>query len=38
VKKKSRELAVLPELLQSVELDGAILTIDSMGTHPDIAQ
>lgn len=35
---KSCELAALPELLQSVQLDGAIVTIDAMGTHPEIAQ
>lgn len=34
---KSSELATLPDLLDSLHLAGAVVTIDAMGTHPEIA-
>lgn len=35
---KAAELTVLPELLSALELTGTIVSIDAMGTHPEIAQ
>lgn len=35
---KSCELAALPLLLDSLHLTGAVVTIDAMGTHPEIAE
>ena len=35
---KSNELATLPEFLASLELKGAIVTIDAMAGHPEVAQ
>jgi predicted transposase YbfD/YdcC len=34
---KSNEITAIPELLDMLELDGAIVTIDAMGTQKDIA-
>ena len=34
---KSCELATLPHLLDSLHLNGAVVSIDAMGTHPEIA-
>ena len=34
---KSNEFEALPRLLALLELKGALVTIDAMGTHPDIA-
>jgi predicted transposase YbfD/YdcC len=34
---KSCELAALPPLLDSLHLSGAVVSIDAMGTHPEIA-
>lgn len=35
---KSNELEALPRLLAKLQLHGAIVTIDAMGGHPDIAR
>lgn len=35
---KSNELGALPELLDSLELDGALVSIDAMGCHPDTTE
>jgi predicted transposase YbfD/YdcC len=35
---KSNELATLPALLASLQLKGALVTIDAMAGHPDIAR
>jgi len=35
---KSSELATLPALLASLQLKGALVTIDAMAGHPDIAR
>lgn len=35
---KSNELEAIPRLLESLELRGATVTIDAMGTHPAIAR
>lgn len=37
VDEKSNEITAIPELLDMLELDGAIVTIDAMGTQKDIA-
>jgi predicted transposase YbfD/YdcC len=34
---KSNEIDALPRLLRSLHLTGSTITIDAMGTHPDIA-
>ena len=34
---KSNELTALPQLLAMLELKGTLVSIDAMGTHPDIA-
>jgi predicted transposase YbfD/YdcC len=34
---KSNEITAIPELLKILELKGCIVTIDAMGTHPNIA-
>lgn len=36
-REKSNELEALPRLLQSLELKGAVVSIDAMGGHPHIA-
>jgi predicted transposase YbfD/YdcC len=36
VSEKSNELTAIPELLNMLELKGCIVTIDAMGTHPNI--
>ncbi len=38
VQKKSNEITAIPEVLKLVELCGAIVTIDAMGTQTEIAQ
>ena len=35
---KSNEITAIPEVLQLVDLNGAIITIDAMGTQVDIAE
>ena len=35
---KSNEITAIPELLQLVDLTGAIITIDAMGTQKAVAQ
>lgn len=35
---KSNEKTAIPELLATLALEGCIVTIDAMGTQPDIAQ
>ena len=35
---KSNELEALPRLLEALTLKGAVVTIDAMGCHPDIAE
>ncbi|OYW70010.1 MAG: hypothetical protein B7Z21_00310 [Verrucomicrobiales bacterium 32-60-5] len=35
---KSNELEALPRLLSKLQLHGAVVTIDAMGGHPDIAR
>lgn len=37
VDSKSNEITAIPELLDMIELEGAIVTIDAMGTQRDIA-
>lgn len=34
---KSNEITAIPELLEMIEIEGAIVTIDAMGTQKDIA-
>ncbi|MEF8737352.1 MAG: ISAs1 family transposase [Candidatus Accumulibacter necessarius] len=36
--KKSNEKTAIPELLATLALQGSIVTIDAMGTQPNIAQ
>ncbi len=36
-REKSNELDALPRLLQAIELQGAVVSIDAMGGHPHIA-
>lgn len=36
--KKSNEITAIPELLESIEIKGAVVTIDAMGTQKKIAQ
>ena len=38
VKQKSNEIKAIPVLLEQLDLKGAIITIDAMGTQTDIAQ
>lgn len=38
VDEKSNEITAIPELLKMLELSGCIVTIDAMGTQPDIAK
>ena len=35
---KSNEITAIPELLDSIDLSGAVVSIDAMGTQTDIAQ
>jgi predicted transposase YbfD/YdcC len=35
---KSNEITAIPKLLQMLELKGAIVTLDAMGTQKEIAQ
>ena len=35
---KSNEKTALPELLATLALEGCIVTIDAMGTQPNLAQ
>jgi predicted transposase YbfD/YdcC len=37
-KEKSNEIEALPRLLESLELTGAVVTVDAMGTHTHIAE
>lgn len=37
-REKSNELDALPRLLEKLELKGALVSIDAMGTHPPIAE
>lgn len=38
VKDKSNEITILPELLELLDLEGATVTLDAMGTQCDIAE
>lgn len=38
VKDKSNEITILPELLELLDLEGATVTLDAMGTQRDIAE
>jgi predicted transposase YbfD/YdcC len=38
VEEKSNEITAIPELLQMLELSGCVVTIDAIGTQPDIAE
>ena len=38
VGEKSNEITAIPELLEMLNLDGAVVTIDAMGTQRDIAE
>jgi len=38
VDKKSNEKTAIPKLLKLLDIQGCIVTIDAMGTHPPIAQ
>ena len=35
---KSNEITAIPELLDSIDLSGAVVSIDAMGTQTGIAQ
>ena len=38
VEEKSNEITVIPDVLDSIDLTGAVVSIDAMGTQTDIAQ
>lgn len=38
VAEKSNEITAIPELLKMLELSGCVVTIDAIGTQPDIAE
>lgn len=38
VDKKSNEKTAIPKLLEALDIEGCIVTIDAMGAHPPIAQ
>jgi predicted transposase YbfD/YdcC len=38
VKDKSNEITILPELLELLDLEGATVTLDAMGTQRDVAE
>ena len=38
VEEKSNEITAIPDVLDSIDLTGAVVSIDAMGTQTDIAQ
>ena len=38
VEEKSNEITAIPDVLDSIDLSGAVVSIDAMGTQTDIAQ
>ena len=38
VDEKSNEITAIPALLERLDLEGALVSIDAMGCHPNIAQ
>ena len=38
LREKSKEITAIPELLTLVDIKGAFITIDAMGTHKAIAE
>ena len=38
MEEKSNEITAIPDVLDSIDLTGAVVSIDAMGTQTDIAQ
>ena len=38
VEEKGNEITAIPDVLDSIDLTGAVVSIDAMGTQTDIAQ
>ena len=38
VEEKSNEITAIPDVLDSIDLTGSVVSIDAMGTQTDIAQ